>query len=238
MYLENLVFDALDPKRLGRFWEAALGCQQLTDTDEAYETRLSVPGGIDLDLCFPRVPERPAEELRLHLDLSGIPVQGPVVEKLRALGATDLDIGQGEADWVVLADPGGNPFCVLTEQSEHADVGPIAALPIDASDPAVDAAFWSWLTGWVIIDESEPKLLRHPSLPGMTLEFWAEQRPKPIAKNRLHLDLRLEAGDDLQQILAEVIERGGKELHPGWGELPWTVCADPSGNEFCLLPAR
>ena len=25
-----------------------------------------------------------------------------------------FDIGQGETDWVVLADPDGNEFCVLT----------------------------------------------------------------------------------------------------------------------------
>ena len=30
-----------------------------------------------------------------------------------ALGATRVDLGQGGADWVVLADPDGNEFCVL-----------------------------------------------------------------------------------------------------------------------------
>ncbi len=34
------------------------------------------------------------------------------------------------------------------------------------------------------------------------------------------------------------MDRGGRELHPEWGDLPWRVCADSSGNEFCLLPAR
>ena len=31
MYLENLVFDAVDPQRLGRFWEAVVGGERLTD---------------------------------------------------------------------------------------------------------------------------------------------------------------------------------------------------------------
>jgi hypothetical protein len=30
MYLENLVFDAADPQRLGHFWAAALGLVTLT----------------------------------------------------------------------------------------------------------------------------------------------------------------------------------------------------------------
>lgn len=237
MYLENLVFDAVDPARLGRFWEDALGGVRLTDSEDLYETRLSVPGGPDLDLCFQRVPARPAEELRQHLDLSGAPDQPAVVERVRALGAVDLDIGQGEVDWVVLADPEGNAFCVLDGRGELAETGIIAALPIDSVDAAEGAAFWSWLAGWVRVSGAEPETLRHRSMRGLSIEFWPESQPKPTAKNRMHLDIRLEADDDLPQILAQVIARGGRELHPGWGELPWTVCADPSGNEFCLLPA-
>ena len=34
------------------------------------------------------------------------------VERLVALGATAIDIGQGDVPWVVLADPDGNEFCV------------------------------------------------------------------------------------------------------------------------------
>ena len=49
MYLENLVFDAVSPRELGRFWEAALGTEPLTDEDEGYETRLAVAGGPTLD---------------------------------------------------------------------------------------------------------------------------------------------------------------------------------------------
>jgi predicted enzyme related to lactoylglutathione lyase len=36
------------------------------------------------------------------------------VARLRALGATPADVGQGEVTWVVLADPEGNEFCVLS----------------------------------------------------------------------------------------------------------------------------
>ena len=35
------------------------------------------------------------------------------VARLRALGATDADVGQGDVPWTVLADPEGNQFCVL-----------------------------------------------------------------------------------------------------------------------------
>ena len=81
MYLENLVFDAVDPQRMGRFWEEALGGETLTDEDAGFETRLTIDGWPVLDLCFQRVPEPPTEPLRLHLDLLGGSRQTEVVER-------------------------------------------------------------------------------------------------------------------------------------------------------------
>ena len=52
---------------------------------------------------------------RLHFDL--VPRvhgdQEAEVARLMSLGASRLDIGQGDVDWVVLADPDGNEFCLL-----------------------------------------------------------------------------------------------------------------------------
>ena len=39
--------------------------------------------------------------------------QAEEVARLRTLGATDADIGQGDVPWVVLTDIEGNEFCVL-----------------------------------------------------------------------------------------------------------------------------
>lgn len=56
MFLENLGIDAIDPLRLGRFWEAALGTTSLTVEPDIVETRLTISGQAYLDLCFARVP--------------------------------------------------------------------------------------------------------------------------------------------------------------------------------------
>ena len=53
---------------------------------------------------------------RLHFDLAP-PAGGDLqaeVDRLVSLGATRIDVGQGEVDRVVMADPDGNEFCVLT----------------------------------------------------------------------------------------------------------------------------
>ena len=240
MYLENLSVDARDPRTLGRFWEALLGAgPTLTDEPDLFETRLAEPEGLVLDLCFQRVPEPVTPDPRLHLDVGGGARQAEVVQRALGLGARHLDIGQHGVPWVVLADPEGNPFCVMEERPEYAASGPIAALPLDSADPARDAAFWAELSGWQPVSSAMPAALRHPSGRGVLLELCPEPRPKDEAtKNRLHLDIRLEAGDDEEAVVARVVELGGRELHPGWGELPWRVVTDPSGNELCLLPAR
>lgn len=236
MHLENVVIDAVDPQLVGRFWEAALGCEQLTDEAEGYETRLAVPDGPVLDLCFSRVPEPASTSPRLHLDLLGGEQRDEVVKRLLALGATHLDIGQVDVPWVVLADPEGNPFCVMEERAAYSGTGPIAALPLESADPDHDAAFWAWLTGWVDAPGVAPRTLRHPSRRGPLLELTPQREAKGAAKNRIHLDVRLEPGDDADAVAAGIAERGGREIDLGQGPLPWRTYADPSGNELCVLP--
>lgn len=236
MFLENLVFDAADPQRLGRFWETALGAQTLSDSPEGFETRLEVEGGPVLDLCFQPVPDVSTTSPRLHLDLFGGHERDQVVDRLLSLGARHLDIGQGDVPWVVLADPEGHAFCVMEERAAYRDTGPVAAVPVHGDDAERDAAFWASLTGWEPYDGSAPVSLRHPSGRGAVLEFFPGARPKE-GKNRLHLDVRLEPGDDAKAVLARVVAQGARPVEHGWGDLPWTVLTDPSGNEFCILPA-
>lgn len=237
MHLENLVVDAVDPQSLGRFWEAVVGGEPLTDAPGIYETRLDFGDGQFLDLCFPAVPEPRTEHPRLHVDLRGGAEQDAVVERLLGLGARHLDIGQGDVPWVVLADPEGNPLCVMEERTSYADTGPIAALPLASADPDRDAGLWSWLTGWTEVDGLADRSLRHPSRRGPLLEMVVEDAPKGSSKNRLHLDVRLDAGEDADAIEAGIEARGGTRLHrPEWGELPWRSYVDGSGNEFCVLP--
>ena len=230
MLLENVVFDARAPQRLGRFWEAAVGGQRLTDGPDGYETRSAVEGGPVLDLCFQPVAEADVEPSRLTLQLAG---GAQEVERLLALGARRLDSGGGGAE-VRLADPEGTPFSVVAD-APASGAGGLVALLVESADPAGDAAFWSWLTGWQI---TGPGQMRHPSGLGPRLELRAESARKGAAKSRLHLDVRLDAGEGADAAEAGIVERGGARFEPGWGELPWRSYTDPSGNELCVLPAR
>ena len=107
---EQVVVDAADPVALGRWWASALGWVVTIDTADEFEIRPSadeIPG-----LIFGPVPEPKTIKNRLHLDFRPDD-QVAEVDRLLALGARRVDIGQGEQTWVVLADPEGNEFCVL-----------------------------------------------------------------------------------------------------------------------------
>jgi predicted enzyme related to lactoylglutathione lyase len=99
---------------VGYFWSDALGWPLVWDQDQ--ETAIRSPhGGPKITWGGPPLMPK-AGENRLHLDL--VPAVGgdqqAEVDRLLSHGATRIDIGQGEGGRVVLADPDGNEFCVLT----------------------------------------------------------------------------------------------------------------------------
>jgi predicted enzyme related to lactoylglutathione lyase len=99
---------------VGYFWSEALGWPLVWDQDQ--ETAIRSPhGGPKITWGGP--PLRPKTgKNRLHFDLAPRGDQRAEVDRLVALGASRIDIGQGAVSWVVLADPDGNEFCVLTPQ--------------------------------------------------------------------------------------------------------------------------
>ena len=114
--MQCVCIDAQEPASLASFWESVLGWRRtFEDADQiALEPPAgSAEDGIVPDLLFLRVPEEKRVKNRLHIDLR--PDDQPAeVERLEALGAVRVDVGQTAEDtWVVLADPEGNEFCVL-----------------------------------------------------------------------------------------------------------------------------
>ena len=71
------------------------------------------PGAVPPTLTFAHVPEGKTVKNRLHIDVNPTDrEQDGEVQRLIELGARRVDVGQGDASWVVLADPEGNEFCV------------------------------------------------------------------------------------------------------------------------------
>ncbi|MGW1346459.1 VOC family protein [Kribbella sp. NPDC002412] len=108
-----VVVDCADPRAMARFWSDAMGWTLHEVTDDHALLRSAKGTGPYLE--FLRTPHGKDLGHRAHLDLLPYPVEDQAVEvtRLRGLGATPADVGQGNVPWVVLADPEGNEFCVL-----------------------------------------------------------------------------------------------------------------------------
>ncbi len=110
---EQIVVDSRDPEALGRWWAEALGWVILNDSRDEFEIRPNleqVPG-----LLFVPVPEGKTLKNRLHLNFRPAD-QAAEVARFLSLGAHHVDVGQEQQPWVVLADPEGNEFCVLSRR--------------------------------------------------------------------------------------------------------------------------
>src|SRR5690625_4591841 len=83
---------------------------------EHVDARPAPVTGRDADADMFQVPEGKSIKNRLHLDLraDGSSTEDEL-QRLLNLGARRVDVGQGpEVSWVVLADPEGNEFCLLS----------------------------------------------------------------------------------------------------------------------------
>ncbi|MEV0290598.1 VOC family protein [Kribbella sp. NPDC050820] len=108
-----VVVDCTDPRAMARFWGEVMGWTVHEVTDEHAMLRSARGTGPYLE--FLRTPHGKDLPRRAHLDLLPDPVEDQAVEvaRVRGLGATPADVGQGDVPWVVLADLEGNEFCVL-----------------------------------------------------------------------------------------------------------------------------
>lgn len=109
--IASLVIDATDAERLAQFWAAALGWQIVNQG--SYGVSIGVDDG-PFEIDFRLVPDGPKPiKNRLHLDIKPVNRDQPAeLDRLLALGARPVDVGQGARNWFVLADPEGNEFCL------------------------------------------------------------------------------------------------------------------------------
>jgi hypothetical protein len=123
----SVVVDCRDVVAQSRWWAEVLDWRVAVELEG--EIVLVPPHALDSSRDIPRlergpglvfisVPEDKTVKNRLHLDISPPPDgdQWAEVRRLEAMGARRVGIGQDPdaVSWVVMADPEGNEFCVLT----------------------------------------------------------------------------------------------------------------------------
>jgi catechol 2,3-dioxygenase-like lactoylglutathione lyase family enzyme len=109
----SVVIDCDDFPRMMMFWQGALGYVPRDPPDGGWVV-LRDPKGRGPNVSLNLSSEGHLEPYRLHLDLYTAH-QERDVERLVALGATRQPAppGHESGDFVVMADPDGNLFCVI-----------------------------------------------------------------------------------------------------------------------------
>lgn len=111
----SVVIRVDDLHRQAAFWQEALGYERRVDDSTDFVLLTPTDGhgpNISLDAMRSQVQVPP----RIHLDLY-TDDQAAEVERLIGLGASQVhwDAKPANADYVILADPEGNRFCVVDE---------------------------------------------------------------------------------------------------------------------------
>ena len=205
--LTAVVIQACDPKSLSEFWTSLLGADAVAGS-----------GGVALEFVPTQAPK--AGKNRVHLDLKSGPEQ---LERVLGIGAQQADIGQGDVEWEVLADPEGNEFCLQPGLEEGIRWTGICQ---DAADPEVQARFWTAAAGMQVVRSGEwgvalasPDADAPAPLLVMGPPVAAKQGP-----NRLGLALAPRQGSDPAVEASRLVAEGAMREDG--------VLLDPEGNEF------
>jgi len=110
----SIVLRVDDLKRQAEFWAGALDYVPREDPSQGDFVLMRPRDGVGPNLSLDRVHSTVQVPPRIHLDLYAED-QAAEVERLIALGATEVhwDKRPPDADYVILADPEGNRFCVV-----------------------------------------------------------------------------------------------------------------------------
>lgn len=118
-----VVLGVTDRRRAEEFWCAALGYKVRDDGFGGWARVLDPPGGTGTAIALQTSQTPPEDYPRLHFDLhvTSADEQEAEAARLVSLGASrvDWDSYPEDPDFIVLADPDGNRFCIVDLTHEH-----------------------------------------------------------------------------------------------------------------------
>ena len=119
----------------------------------------------------------------------------------------------------------------------------LVQIAMNAQDDSALGQFWAEALGWGVSSEGpgvtnlEPVGFTYPDPAAVCVDILAVPEPKTV-KNRVHVDLATTSAAHQAALVARLKDLGATPAGLGQGDVPWTVLADPEGNEFCVLEPR
>lgn len=228
LQLEAVAFDTDDVTAIATFWAALLDRDIIEEPDGAL-----LPGGdLQVGLRFTKSDsvQRGKPRLHLHLTSDSRDHQRHIAESAIRLGGNYLDVGQGEdAEFIVLADPGGNELCVIEPENRYlAGTGRLGEVTCDG--PRAVGLFWSESLQWpLVLDQDEQSAVQAPS-GGTKISWdpWPGERTPERSRRRQRFEL---IAADVARERDRLIRLGASMLE---GSAERVEMADPGGDVFVL----
>jgi hypothetical protein len=224
--LEAVTFEVADVPPVAAFWAGLLQREILEEDNGAL-----LPGDraqVGLRLVASHTEQVGARRLHLHLTSTSLEDQRRTVESVLRLGGHHLDVGQGpDADFVVLADPGGNEMCVIEPHNTFlAGTGFLGEVTCDGTRAV--GLFWRDALNWPLVwDQHEETAVQSPR--GGTKISWGGPPVAPRSgRNRQRFDL---VTPDLSTEVDRLVSLGATRVTD---LVDGVELADPDGNEFGL----
>lgn len=224
--LVAICFDAQDPAPLAAFWAGMLDRTIITEASGA-----RLPGDdLQVGLRFVQADTEDTGPNRVHLHLtsSTLEHQQHTVERALELGGRHIDMGQcPEEGHVVLADPGGNAFCVIEPGNNYlAGCGFLGEFTCEG--PREVGLFWSAALGWPLVWDHDPQTAVQSPIGGTKISWDVRPGSPRYGSRRQRLELvASDPAGDVERLVA----LGATELGHRDG---YIALADPDGGEFLV----
>ncbi|MET9800859.1 VOC family protein [Streptomyces sp. NPDC006368] len=114
---------------------------------------------------------------------------------------------------------------------------------VKARDDSALGRFWAEALDWDLSSEEpgatsvKPVGSAWPDPAAVRVDVIAVPDPETV-KDRAHIELATTSAAHHAELVARLKALGATPADAGRGDLPWTVLADPEGNEFCVLEPR
>jgi predicted enzyme related to lactoylglutathione lyase len=110
--LYQIVIDVDDLDRSAHFWSAVLGLKVAKRQGHYLNFERQARGPI---ICLQKVPEKKTCKNRMHLDIAVEDVDAASSQIVTLGGRKLQEIEESGTRWIVMADPDGNEFCLVSK---------------------------------------------------------------------------------------------------------------------------
>ena len=129
----------------------------------------------------------------------------------------------------MLADPGGNAFCVIEPGNSFlADCGRLGEVACDGSRDV--GLFWHAALEWPLVWDQDQETAVQSALGGTKIAWGGPPLETKLGRNRQRFDL---AAASLEAEVARLVSLGATRVGDRHGGVE---LADPDGNEFWVAP--